>query len=300
MHAFEKLTQPRRRRASHHQRPAADRADRRAPPDAASSGTSSRASAHPHPLLPADAGDRPPPPARAVPVRRPGAQGRRRRAASAPAPGSRSSSASTTRDPLFLQIKEAQPSVLERFVGKSEYGNYGQRVVAGQRLMQATSDIFLGWQRVAPALDGEERDFYVRQLKDWKGSLRLRAAVPPAQPRTGGSAAWTLARAHARSGDRVAIAAYLGRSDVLRPGDRSVRRDATPTRTSATTRALKEPRTRDGRIEVQTGLRAPTGRDHGEAALTGRCSVASARTSARGCRGTSSPASRSPPWRSRR
>ena len=119
------------------------------------------------------------------------------------------------RDPLFLQIKEAQPSVLERFVGKSEYSNCGQRVVAGQRLMQATSDIFLGWQHVSSGLDGKERDFYVRQLKDWKGSFALEAAVPAGAAAYGRACGWTLARAHARSGDRVAIAAYLGRSDVF-------------------------------------------------------------------------------------
>jgi uncharacterized protein (DUF2252 family) len=82
-------------------------------------------------------------------------------------------------DPLFLQVKEAQPSVLERFTGKSTYANCGQRVVAGQRLMQATSDIFLGWQHVAAGLDGRERDFYVRQLKDWKGSFAFEGALPP-------------------------------------------------------------------------------------------------------------------------
>ncbi len=119
------------------------------------------------------------------------------------------------RDPLFLQIKEAQPSVLERFVGKSEYSNCGQRVVAGQRLMQATSDIFLGWQHVSSGLDGKERDFYVRQLKDWKGSFAFEAAVPAGAAAYGRACGWTLARAHARSGDRVAIAAYLGRSDVF-------------------------------------------------------------------------------------
>ena len=118
-------------------------------------------------------------------------------------------------DPLFLQIKEALPSVLERFVGKSEYSNCGQRVVAGQRLMQATSDIFLGWQRVRSALDGRERDFYVRQLKDWKGSFAVDAATPSRAVAYGRACGWTLARAHGRSGDRVAIAAYLGRSDVF-------------------------------------------------------------------------------------
>ncbi len=118
-------------------------------------------------------------------------------------------------DPLFLQIKEAQPSVLERFVGKSEYSNRGQRVVAGQRLMQATSDIFLGWHHVSAGLDGKERDFFVRQLKDWKGSFAVEAAVPAGAAAYGRACGWTLARAHARSGDRVAIAAYLGRSDVF-------------------------------------------------------------------------------------
>jgi hypothetical protein len=119
------------------------------------------------------------------------------------------------RDPLFLQIKEAQPSVLERFVGKSEYSNCGQRVVAGQRLMQATRDIFLGWQHVSSGLDSKERDFYVRQLKDWKGSFAFEAAVPAGAAAYGRACGWTLARAHARSGDRVAIAAYLGSSDVF-------------------------------------------------------------------------------------
>ncbi len=79
-------------------------------------------------------------------------------------------------DPLFLQAKEAQESVLERFLGKSRYANHGQRVVAGQRLMQAASDIFLGWQRVT-GLDGEVRDFYLRQLRDWKGSADVDTMV---------------------------------------------------------------------------------------------------------------------------
>ena len=117
-------------------------------------------------------------------------------------------------DPLFLQAKEAQESVLERFVGKSRYQNHGQRVVAGQRLMQAASDIFLGWQRVN-GLDGQVRVFYVRQLRDWKGSAdvdNMAPAVMTAYSRVCGS---TLARAHARSGDRIAIAAYLGNGDVF-------------------------------------------------------------------------------------
>jgi uncharacterized protein (DUF2252 family) len=126
-------------------------------------------------------------------------------------------------DPLFLQIKEAQPSVLEPFTGRSEYGNCGQRVVAGQRLMQATSDIFLGWHRVPAGIDSRERDFYVRQLKDWKGSFAFEAAVPAGVAAYGKMCGWTLARAHARSGDRIAIASYLGTSDTF---DRALARFA--------------------------------------------------------------------------
>jgi uncharacterized protein (DUF2252 family) len=118
-------------------------------------------------------------------------------------------------DPLFLQIKEAQPSVLERFVGKSKYSNCGQRVIAGQRLMQATTDIFVGWQHLSAGLDGQSRDFYFRQLKDWKGSFAFEAAVPAGAAAYGKACGWTLARAHARSGDRVAIASYLGSADTF-------------------------------------------------------------------------------------
>jgi uncharacterized protein (DUF2252 family) len=118
-------------------------------------------------------------------------------------------------DPLFLQVKEAEASVLSRFVGASKYANQGQRVVAGQRLMQATSDIFLGWQRTVAGLDGVARDFYVRQLRDWKFSLDVNAMVPRGLRLYGELCGWTLARAHARSGDRIAISAYLGRSDVF-------------------------------------------------------------------------------------
>ncbi|WP_437534613.1 DUF2252 domain-containing protein [Sorangium sp. So ce726] len=117
-------------------------------------------------------------------------------------------------DPLFLQAKEAQASVLERFLGKSVYPNSGQRVVAGQRLMQAASDIFLGWQRVKGA-DGIERDFYVRQLRDWKFSVDIAALDRVLLTTYGGLCGWTLARAHARSGDRIAIAAYLGKADTF-------------------------------------------------------------------------------------
>jgi uncharacterized protein (DUF2252 family) len=120
-----------------------------------------------------------------------------------------------TSDPLFLQVKEAEPSVLSRFVGASKYANQGQRVVAGQRLMQASSDIFLGWQRNEADLDGKQRDFYVRQLRDWKFSLDIQAMTPRDMRMYGELCGWTLARAHARSGDRIAIAAYLGGSDVF-------------------------------------------------------------------------------------
>jgi uncharacterized protein (DUF2252 family) len=115
-------------------------------------------------------------------------------------------------DVLFLQVKEAEASVLERFTKKSQYANHGARVVAGQRLMQASSDIMLGWQR-NEGVDGVERDFYVRQLQDWKGSLDTDDAIPQGMKLYGELCAHTLARAHARSGDRFAIAAYLGNSN---------------------------------------------------------------------------------------
>jgi uncharacterized protein (DUF2252 family) len=118
-------------------------------------------------------------------------------------------------DPLFLQVKEAEESVLSRFLGASEFANMGQRVVAGQRLMQASSDIFLGWHRIPAGLDGKQRDFYVRQLRDWKFSLDVDAMVPGGMRMYGELCGWTLARAHARSGDAIAIAAYLGGSDVF-------------------------------------------------------------------------------------
>ena len=118
-------------------------------------------------------------------------------------------------DPLFLQVKEADASVLSRFVGASRYRNMGQRVVAGQRLMQASSDIFLGWERTVVGLDGEQRDFYVRQLRDWKYSIPIEALVVRAMRVYGEMCGWALARAHACSGDRIAIAAYLGGSDVF-------------------------------------------------------------------------------------
>ncbi|MDW4903937.1 DUF2252 domain-containing protein [Streptomyces sp. ADMS] len=112
-------------------------------------------------------------------------------------------------DPLFLQAKEADASVLAVHVGASRYSNQGERVVSGQRLMQATSDIFLGWERV-DGIDGKQRDFYVRQLRDWKGIAMPERMRPRGMRAFGDVCGVTLARAHARSGDRIAIAAYLG------------------------------------------------------------------------------------------
>jgi uncharacterized protein (DUF2252 family) len=114
-------------------------------------------------------------------------------------------------DPLFLQCKEAGPSVLEPFAGKSKFKNHGRRVVEGQRLMQAASDILLGWL-TTEGIDGQQRDFYVRQLWDWKGSADVESMRPDGLAAYGGLCGWTLARAHARTGDRIAIAAYLGKS----------------------------------------------------------------------------------------
>jgi uncharacterized protein (DUF2252 family) len=112
-------------------------------------------------------------------------------------------------DPLVLQAKEAQDSVLEPYVGASEYANHGQRVVEGQRLMQASGDILLGWLP-AVGTDGKERDFYVRQLWDGKLSVDVEAMGPTQLRAYGRLCGWTLARAHARTGDRIAIASYLG------------------------------------------------------------------------------------------
>ncbi|WP_328723047.1 DUF2252 domain-containing protein [Streptomyces sp. NBC_00247] len=117
-------------------------------------------------------------------------------------------------DPLFLQAKEADTSVLADHVGTSRYRNQGERVVAGQRLMQATSDIFLGWER-AEGFDGRRRDFYLRQLRDWKGIAEPERMTPQGLTLFGEVCGATLARAHARSGDRIAIAGYLGKGDAF-------------------------------------------------------------------------------------
>ena len=154
-------------------------------------------------------------------------------------------------DPLFLQAKEAEASVLEEFVGKSGYANHGERVVAGQHLMQAASDIFLGWQRV-DGPDGVRRDYYLRQLRDWKGSFEVEGSIPQGLAKYSAVCAQALARAHARSGDRIAIASYLGSGTVFdtalatfaeRYADQNER----------DFEALKRARD-DGRIQVESGL----------------------------------------------
>ena len=117
-------------------------------------------------------------------------------------------------DPLVLQAKEAQPSVLERFLGRSRFTNHGRRVTEGQRLMQGASDIFLGWLRLE-GVDGEQRDYYVRQLHDWKGGVDIEHMRVPRAIRYAFLCGATLARAHARWGDRIAIAAYLGKGDAF-------------------------------------------------------------------------------------
>jgi uncharacterized protein (DUF2252 family) len=117
-------------------------------------------------------------------------------------------------DVLFLQAKEAQASVLERFIGTSELANHAHRVVVGQRLMQAATDFFLGWLRVKD-LDGRERDYYIRQLHDWKGGVDVETFRVAGATLYGRLCGATLARAHARWGDRLAIASYLGKGDTF-------------------------------------------------------------------------------------
>ncbi len=155
------------------------------------------------------------------------------------------------RDPIFLQAKEAQASVLEDFAGASLYRNHGERVVAGQHLMQASSDIFLGWQRTK-GVDAVERDYYVRQLRDWKGSLPPEQMLPEGMSIFGRLCGWTLARAHARSGDRLAIAAYLGGKDTF---DHAVADFAIAyADLIEKDHAALQQAAASGRINVQTGL----------------------------------------------
>jgi len=152
--------------------------------------------------------------------------------------------------PLFLQIKEAEASVLETFTAKSAFSNHGHRVVAGQQLMQAASDIFLGWERFAWA--GSERDYYFRQLRDWKGSADIAGMTPTGMELWARMCGWTLARAHAKSGDRLAIAAYLGKSDAF---DQAIADFATgyADQTERDYQAMQEA-VATGRLEARTGL----------------------------------------------
>jgi uncharacterized protein (DUF2252 family) len=156
------------------------------------------------------------------------------------------------RDPLFLQAKEAQASVLEQFVGASRtFASDGARVVHGQHLMQATSDIFLGFDRVTGA-DGVDRDYYIRQLRDWKGSAVVEAMNPAALAIYASLCGASLARAHARSGDRIAIAGYLGGGDVF---DNAVAEfsEAYADQNERDYDALVQAE-RDGRIAVERGV----------------------------------------------
>jgi len=154
-------------------------------------------------------------------------------------------------DPLVLQAKEAGASVLERHLKASRYKNCGERVVQGQRFMQAASDIFLGWERVV-GMDGKTRDFYVRQLWDGKGSAVIEEMDPARMGVYARMCGWTLARAHARSGDRVAIASYLGVKPTF---DRAVAdfADAYAEQNDLDYRALQAAVT-DGRIQAQAGV----------------------------------------------
>jgi uncharacterized protein (DUF2252 family) len=154
-------------------------------------------------------------------------------------------------DPLFLQAKEAQASVLEPFLGKTEFANCGQRVVEGQRLMQSASDIMLGWLHTK-GLDGQERDFYLRQLWDAKGSAIVELMEPNALEHYGMLCGRTLAKAHARSGDAIAIGSYLGSGDVF---DQALAEFAEryADQNERDYEALKAA-AESGRVAVQTGL----------------------------------------------
>ena len=154
-------------------------------------------------------------------------------------------------DPLFLQFKEAEASVLEPFVGKSEFANHGQRVVEGQRLTQAASDIMLGWIRT-PGVDGVERDFYIRQLWDAKGSAQVELMEPTIMREYARFCGAELARAHARSGDAIAIASYLGTNDAF---DRALAEFAeTYADQNDRDYATFAKAAQDGSIEVETGV----------------------------------------------
>jgi uncharacterized protein (DUF2252 family) len=154
-------------------------------------------------------------------------------------------------DPLFLQFKEAQASVLEPFLGKSQFAQHGQRVVEGQRMMQAASDLLLGWERI-DTIDGQQRDFYIRQLWDSKGSAEVELLDPAGLEAYGRICGWTLARAHARSGDRIAIAAYLGLGEAF---DRALASfgETYADQNDQDYRALRKA-VADGRVAAETGV----------------------------------------------
>lgn len=154
-------------------------------------------------------------------------------------------------EPLLLQAKEAQPSALAAYCGHGQYGSQGERVVAGQHLMQAESDIFLGWTHAAGPED-VDRDYYVRQLKDWKFSLASEQMIPAGMKVYAGLCGWTLARAHARSGDRVALAAYLGGSAKF---DQAIA-DFAEIYSGQNERdyAALQAAVRDGRVQAVTGV----------------------------------------------
>ena len=154
-------------------------------------------------------------------------------------------------DPLMLQAKEAEASVLEPFLGASAFSNHGQRVVEGQRLVQSASDIMLGWIRV-DGVDGVKRDFYIRQLWDNKGSALVDVMEPNAMTVYAETCGWTLARGHARSGDAVAIASYLGGGHAF---DRAMAdfADAYADQNERDYEALSAA-AESGRVSVETGL----------------------------------------------
>ena len=154
-------------------------------------------------------------------------------------------------DPLFLQVKEAGQSVLEPLTGPSEYASAGQRVIAGQRLMQAAPDILIGWQN-ATGYDGVEREFYLRQLKDWKVSAKVETMTPRILELYAELCGRVLARAHARAGDRIAIAAYLGKSDAF---DRAIAEFAEKyAEQNEADFSLLQAAEADGSLEVRHGL----------------------------------------------
>ncbi|HEU5332495.1 MAG TPA: DUF2252 domain-containing protein [Actinocrinis sp.] len=157
-------------------------------------------------------------------------------------------------DPLFLQIKEAQTSVVADYGGvrTGHYNHQGERVVRGQRLMQATGDPFLGWE-TADGIDGQRRHFYVRQLADWKGSVDVPKMVPAGLSMYGELCGWTLARAHARTGDRIAIAAYLGGDDPAFAEAIAAFSAAYADQNDKDHAAL-EAAVRDGRLEAVSGV----------------------------------------------